>query len=284
MQGKERRMALFKKKDKDEVEEEKKSKKSKKRKKEKNNDEEGKESLGSKLLLVFVTILIILVWIGIVILLIKFDVGGFGSTILRPMIKDVPYINMILPENTVENPENTQYDYESIDDAVVRIKELENLLNDTLARLESANTADNKNADMIQELQKQIEELSVYKKEQDAFEATKELFYEEVVFSEEAPDIEEYKAFYESIDPENAEVLYKQVVEQLSEDEEMADYVKTYSSMKAKEAAAIFNTMEDDLKLVAKILSNMSTQARASILGKMDSEIAAKVTAIMEPK
>ena len=62
-----------------------------------------------------------------------------------------------------------------------------------------------------------------------------------------------------------------------------ADYVKTYSSMKAKEAAAIFNTMKDDLKLVAKILSNMSTQARASILGKMDSEIAAKVTAIMKP-
>ena len=274
-------MALFKKKDKDNIEEE---KKSKKRKKQKNNDEEGKESLGTKLLLVFVTILIILVWIGILILLIKFDVGGFGSTVLRPMIKDVPYINMILPENTVENPEDTQYSYESIDDAVVRIKELEKLLDDTLARLESANTADNKNADMIQELQKQIEELNVYKKEQDAFEATKELFYEEVIFSEEAPDIEEYKAFYESIDPENAEVLYKQVVEQLSEDEEIADYVKTYSSMKAKEAAAIFNTMEDDLTLVAKILSNMSTQARASILGKMDSEIAAKVTAIMEPK
>ena len=53
--------------------------------------------------------------------------------------------------------------------------------------------------------------------------------------------------------------------------------------MKAKEAAAIFDTMEDDLKLVAGILSNMSAQSRASILGKMDSEIAAKVTAIMEP-
>lgn len=276
-------MALFKKKDKDDTEEEKKSKKLKKRKKEKDNDEEGKESLGSKLLLVFVTILIVLVWLGIIILLIKFDVGGFGSTILRPMIKDIPYVNLILPENTDEILEDTQYNYESIDDAVVRIKELEKLLDDTLAKLETANTTDGKNADMIQELQKQIEELSVYKNEQDAFETKKELFYEEVVFSDEAPDLEEYKAFYESIDPENAEVLYKQVVEQLSKDEEMADYVKTYSSMKAKEAAAIFDTMEDDLKLVAGILSNMSAQSRASILGKMDSEIAAKVTAIMEP-
>ena len=51
----------------------------------------------------------------------------------------------------------------------------------------------------------------------------------------------------------------------------------------AKEAAAIFDTMTDDLQLVADILLNMSTQARADILGKMDPEIAAKLTAIMEP-
>ena len=61
------------------------------------------------------------------------------------------------------------------------------------------------------------------------------------------------------------------------------DYAKTYSSMKAKQAAAIFDTMTDDLQLVADILLNMSTQARADILGKMDPEIAAKLTAIMEP-
>ena len=261
-------MALFKKKDKDE---------NPKNEENKKNEEEAKESLGSKLVLVFVTILIILVWIGIIILLIKFDVGGFGSTILRPLIKDIPYINMILPEDESELPVDTQYSYDSIDEAVTRIKELEALLDNALA-------SDAKNAEMIQELQGQINELIVYKEEQDTFEANKELFYEEVVFSDEAPDINEYKTFYESIDPENAEVLYKQVVEQLSEDAKMQDYVKTYSSMKAKEAAAIFDTMKDDLKLVAEILSNMSTQSRADILGKMDSELAAKVTAMMEPK
>uniref|UniRef100_UPI0040578F52 MotE family protein n=1 Tax=Agathobacter sp. TaxID=2021311 RepID=UPI0040578F52 len=258
-------MALFKKKDKDQNDE-----------KKPKNEEEAKESLGSKLVLVFVTLLIILIWIGIIIALIKCDVGGFGSTILRPLIKDVPYINKILPEDETEIPADTEYSFESIDDAVKRIKELETLLDSALA-------SDTENNELINELQSQINELIVYKEEQDTFEANKELFYEEVVFSDEAPDIEEYKTFYESIDPENAEVLYKQVVEQLSEDEEMDSYVKTYSSMKAKEAAAIFDTMEDDLELVADILSNMSTQARASILGKMDSEIAAKVTAMMEP-
>ena len=77
--------------------------------------------------------------------------------------------------------------------------------------------------------------------------------------------------------------LYKQVVEQTLYDEKVEDYVKTYSAMKPKEAAKIFDAMKDDLKLVAEILMNMDSQARADILGKMSADTAAKVTEIMEP-
>ena len=73
------------------------------------------------------------------------------------------------------------------------------------------------------------------------------------------------------------------MVEQTLTDEQMDDYVKTYSSMKPKEAAAIFDTMTDNLQLVADILSNMDTQSRGDILGKMNSATAANVTEIMEP-
>ena len=133
------------------------------------------------------------------------------------------------------------------------------------------------------DLKKQIEDLSTYKEDQAAFEKEKEKFYEEVVFSDEAPDINEYKTYYESIDPENAEVLYKQVVEQITYDDEVQDYAKTYSQMKPKEAAAIFDTMTDNLGLVSDILMCMGAQARADILGKMNAETAAKLTEIMEP-
>lgn len=237
--------------------------------------EEEEEGLGSKLVLAFVTLLIILIWLGIIVILIKFDVGGFGSTVLRPIIKDVPYLNLILPEKD-DLGEDTQYQFETIDDAVDRIKELEQLLDASLA----TNSAD---AETIAQLQAQIAELQVYKQEQVEFEKIKEKFYEEVVFSDQSPDIEEYKTYYESIDPENAEVLYKQVVEQIEYNNMVEDYVKTYSSMKPKEAAAIFNTMTDDLKLVADILEKMSVSSRADILGKMEPEIAAKITAILEP-
>ncbi len=238
-------------------------------------DEEEEEGLGSKIVMVIVTLLVILIWLGIIVLFIKGDFGGFGSTVLRPLIKDVPYLSWILPEaDNLE--ESTEYQYETIDDAIERIKELEALLDAEL-------TVGSDNSELIADLQAQVAELQVYKLEQDEFEKNKEKFYEEVVFSDEAPDIETYKTYYESIDPENAEVLYKQVVEQMEYNSMVEDYAKTYSSMKAKEAAAIFNTMTDDLQLVADILLNMSTQARADILGKMEPEIAAKLTAIMEP-
>ena len=238
-------------------------------------DEDMEESLGNKIVMVFMTLLVILIWLGIIVLFIKGDFGGFGSTVLRPMIKDVPYLNWILPESDYDE-EGTEYQYETIDDAIDRIKELEALLDAQLA-------TNSDNAELIEELHAQINELQVYKLEQDEFEKNKEKFYEEVVFSDEAPDIETYKTYYESIDPENAEVLYKQVVEQIEYNNMVQDYVKTYSAMKPKAAAAAFNAMTDNLELVADILMNMSTQSRADILSKMEPEIVAKLTAIMEP-
>lgn len=239
------------------------------------DDEDMEDSVGNKVVMVLVTLLVILIWLGIIVLFIKGDFGGFGSTVLRPLIKDVPYLNWILPEADYSE-ESTEYQYETIDDAIERIKELEALLDTQL-------TTNSDNSELIAQLQAQVAELQVYKLEQDEFEKNKEKFYEEVVFSDEAPDIETYKTYYESIDPENAEVLYKQVVEQIEYNNMVEDYAKTYSSMKPKQAAAIFDTMTDDLQLVADILLNMSTQSRADILGKMDPEIAAKLTAIMEP-
>lgn len=102
-------------------------------------------------------------------------------------------------------------------------------------------------------------------------------------FLTQAPDINEYKKYYESIDPQNAENLYKQVVEQQEKDDDMSDYVKAYSQMKPKQAAAIFDTMTDNLELVAKILSAMKADARGDILGNMNTDTAAKVTKLMEP-
>lgn len=239
---------------------------------------EEESSVGSKIAIFFVTLIIVIIWLAIIVLLIKWDVGGFGSGVLGPVLKDVPYVNRILPESALmeDSTEDGAYAFDTMEDAVNRVKALE-------IQLAEAQNASNADAEYILQLEGQAAELAQYKQEEADFETEKQRFYEEVVFGESALDIEEYMTFYESIDPANAEIIYRQVVEQNAVDEEIEDYVKTYSSMKPKEAAAIFDTMTDNLKLVAEILKNMDAQSRADILGKMNSETAARVTEIMEP-
>ena len=239
-----------------------------------NTEEE--EGSSSKLAVALVTLVIIIVWLAILALLIKWDVGGFGSTVMRPLLKDIPYVNRILPDSEDDLSTEEDYPYKNMDEAVAYIKELEQ-------ELAQAQQGSSENSAYIADLEAQSQKLKEYEANEAAFEEEKEKFYNEVVFSDQAPDIEQYKEYYESIDPDNAELLYKQVVEQQQTDSKISDYVKGYSQMKPKEAAAIFDTMTDNLNLVAQILENMDAQSRADILGKMNSDTAAKVTEIMNP-
>ena len=242
-------------------------------------DEFEEESGGGKAAVVFVTLMIIVIWIAILAVLIHFDVGGFGSTVMQPILKDVPYVNKILPkteEEETKTKEDSKYPYKTVDEAVAYIKELEKELAD-------AKESNSENDAYVADLEAQAAQWKEYKENEQKFEEEKAKFIRRLFFSDQAPDINEYKKYYESIDPQNAENLYKQVVEQQEKDDDMSDYVKAYSQMKPKQAAAIFDTMTDNLELVAKILSAMKADARGDILGNMKTDTAAKVTKLMEP-
>lgn len=260
---------------------EKKSKKEKKidtsqkEKKQDHDSEEEEEVKGSKLVVFFFSIIILTIWLGIIALLIKWDVGGFGSSVLSPILKDVPYINKILPDTKVITSE-PESEYNNLKQSVAKIKELEK-------QIENAKTASKKDADTIKKLNDEIKRLASYEQAAADFEKTKKEFYNEVVFSEKSPDIKEYQKYYESIDPAYAEEIYKQVISKVEADAKTKEYASTYSAMKPKQAAGIMEQMTDNLQLVANILQNMTAAQRGSILGAMDSKVAASVTKLMEP-
>lgn len=243
---------------------------------------------GGAFSVIIVTIVIILIWLAILALLIKLDVGGFGSNVLGPVLKNVPVVNKILPDSVVvETSETVSGDnvidggYKDLEEAVNRIKILEN----ELAEMKQDNEAA---TETIDELTQEIARLRTYEDNQIEFEKIKDEFDNEVVFNDNAPDISEYQKYYEQIDPTNAEILYKEVVQKEQYDAEIKDYAKAYSSMKAKDAAVIFNSdpLRSDLPLAAKILGTMSADARGSILaeiGKLDDELAGNITEIMDP-
>lgn len=65
----------------------------KKDKKNKDNKEYAQEeSAGSKLLTFLIVLFIVIIWLVIFGVLIKFDVGNFGSEVLYPVLKDVPVV------------------------------------------------------------------------------------------------------------------------------------------------------------------------------------------------
>lgn len=252
-----------------------------KKKKDKNKESDG-EGLGSKILSFFFVILIIVVWLAILCALVKLDVGGFGSTMLRPILKDVPVINMILPEPSEEQlaQEAEENNDENKIATLSQAKEM-------IAELEAANeklTASNKSLkEENEDLKKQVERLQVFESGQSDFQKQKEEFYNEIVYGENAPDADTYIKWYESIDAAYAESIYRQLISDQKADKDIKDLAKTYQSMKPKEAADVLSKMSNDLDTVAKIMSAMSADSRAKIMDQMEPDFAANVTKKLMP-
>lgn len=227
---------------------------------------------GNKVLTILIVLLIVVIWLAIFGMLIKLDVGGFGSGVLRPILKDVPVINRILPDVSEEQvAEENNYEYKSIAEAVAKIKELETVIAD----MEKDGTGKNDNT---AELQAEIDRLRVFEENQKAFEERVKEFDKKVVYAEAAPDIEEYKAYYEAIDPTNAAEIYRQVIEQLQYSEAIQEKADIYKKMEPKAAAQILETMTADVEAVAQILLSMKPKESGAIMAEMDKVVAAKIT------
>mgnify|MGYP004507422141 FL=1 len=245
-------------------------------------DEQEEEKKSNKLVIILVTVLIILIWLAIFVLLVKLDVGGFGSKVLRPVLKDVPVINKILPDASNEEiGMDSKYPYTTLSEAIARIEELEN---ENLALNEAAAT----DAETIANLTSEVARLTPFETYQKNYEELKRQFDEQVVFGNDytgnyAADPETYKTWYESIDPENAAVIYQQVLEKQASSQIITDLATTYSKMKAAQAASILEEMTGDEEKVASILASMSAAKAADILQNMTSTYAAKITLLMYP-
>ncbi len=237
------------------------------------------EEEGSGLFTFLATVIIVALWIGIFCVIVKLDVGGLGTNVMTPLLKDIPVINLILPKDRVTETEDSQSygGYSSLKEAVEQIRQLE-------LELERAQSGSLSKDEEITELKAEVLRLKEFEEKQVEFQRIKTEFYEEVIYAENGPGPEAYKEYFESMDPTTAEYLYKQVVTQLEEEQEIKDYAKAYSEMKPKKAAAIFESMQDNLDLAARILSVMNATDRGNILGEMDSEVAAKITKIMDPE
>ncbi|MBR1815414.1 MAG: hypothetical protein IJ763_01805 [Lachnospiraceae bacterium] len=226
---------------------------------------------------ILIAVLIITTFLSVMALLIKCDVGGFGSEVLRPVLKDVPVINKILPDASDEEvAKESDYPYNTLAEALEQIKLMDESINSKDAEIVSLN-------DKITELQAEVDRLSLVEAEQTDFEAKKNEFYNEIVYGDSAPDADTYIEWYNEISPERAEEIYESLISARESDSEIKDLAVTYESMKAKNAAEILESMKNDLDTVALIMNNMSAEGKADILAEMDPEFAALITKKLLP-
>lgn len=255
------------------------AKKDKVPKDKKNKKEDSEEKIGSKILSGIIVILIVVVWLAIFGILIKLDVGNFGSNILRPVLKDVPIINKILPDAPEEEKvaeSDYEEEYSTLSQALDKIAELEAKNADYEAQIKNLNT-------QITDQTAEISRLQVFETNQTDFQATKDAFYNEVVYGDSAPDADTYIKWYTEIDPTNAEAIYAQILGDKATDEKVVELSKTYAAMKPAEAAAILETMTEDLDTAAAILNAMSATQRGAILGQMSPTFASNITKKLMP-
>lgn len=240
------------------------------KKKDKNGGDQQEEKKGGKFAAIIIVILVLLLWIITFAFLIKMDIGNLGTS-LRPMLKDVPVLKYLLPSVSSEQEAwENNYPYNSMEEAVERIKELEQ-------QLDAVTVSNGEYQRMLAELQAENVRLSSFEEDQLAFAKRVEQFDRNVVFNAKAPELEQYKLFYEEINPTTAEEIYRQIVEMLQYDEAIQTEAKRLAEMKPGNAAKILEEMNASMELVATYLLCMKSSQSAAILEKMDSLYAAHV-------
>lgn len=229
-----------------------------------------KEESNGKFGTFLIILLFLLIWISVLALLVKLDVGGLGTT-LRPYIKDLPVVNLMLPgvsDEQIQWEEN--YPYKNMDEAM---KELD-LLKQQVETLTKENTAQ---AIEITQLRTENNRLKNFEDDVKAFEERVKRFDQYVVFNDKAPDVTAYKEFYESIDPENAAELYQRVVELIQYDEGVIKQAELFANMKPGQAAEALQEMTADIEFITKVLLAMKKDNATEIMNKMDALFVAKV-------
>ena len=235
-----------------------------------NAENKGQKSLGNVVLIGFFIVISIIVIIGAII---KFNFLGIGSAI-SPIIEDIPIINVILPTDSASS---RNVEYATVEEAVEKLNLAEKLLDDKDDIINDLN----KEIDILNE---EIKRLSDYESKYQIFEREKYEFEKNVVFNENAPDLEEYIKYYDNISDENKDIIYDLAVAENEYNQKVEHYIEMFESMKPNSSAAIIDELYlDDMTLVIRILEKMEPESVADILSVLEPKVAAEISKELDP-
>ncbi len=90
---------------------------------------------------------------------------------------------------------------------------------------------------------------------------------------------EAFKTYFESVDPENAKLIYAEVAKQLQADVNTKKFAQIYAAMDAAAASKIFEQLgTSQMDMIAQTLQAMSKENSSAILASMTPAFAAQLT------
>lgn len=237
---------------------------SKKDKKKKDKNKDGKKKRKLLPLLLFAIIL------GALVAILGFNAGNIREKYLRSTLEKIPVVKNILPKSEEGADEYAGLSQEALASQARALDAKNKSLEE-----------DNKDLnEQIKNLNQEMTRLREIEANQNAFKQEKESF--DKMIAENDPKA--YSTFYESIEPDTAKEIYKEITQSSQKDKAEKQYTQTFESMKKDAAAKVLEEMMGtDMDLVVQILNDISSEQRANILGAMDPANAASCARQMAP-
>ena len=162
---------------------------------------------------IVITFFIVLIWLAIMALLIKFNVGNFGSDIMAPLIRDIPVVNAILPKeartDTVVSDEPIDFSTEGSESGGIQTLEEANAYIKRLEKaLQSEMEQNSSYASTIDRLEAEVARLEPFEQQQKEFYEERASFYNSIVYNDNAPDPEDYAKYFENLNDVNRNINY----------------------------------------------------------------------------
>ena len=199
-----------------------------------------------------------------------FNLFNIRDRYVYPFLYRIPFIGGFIPisDEMLEN-----FDVMTEADMIARINELEEKLYNANSEIKEANETIGRN-------RTEIERLKIFEEQQRNFKYEKADFDQRVALG----DPQAYIEFFESVFPENAELLYPRAITEASRAADIRKFMNDISNMdEASAADALQHMIGTDMPLVVSIMQNMDSRNAGSILSEMDARHAASVMKMMAP-
>jgi len=215
-------------------------------------------------LIVLFTILGLLLLFAVAIYL---DLFGLRTAITNNVLVKIPIVGSLVKQEEPARPDPTLEELQAEYDALQTQADTDTA---ELLRLRELNASYLKELDRL----KDIEDRHLQFKED------KEAFDKMVA----ADNLKAFAQFYETMDPANAEAIYREYARNASITKEMRDYVATYTAMDEANAAKTLEQLAGmDIDLVVRILLAMDAESRGTIMNEMTPQSAANIGRRMAP-